>query len=231
MVSSLTLMTPWLEVLSNYPVATAGLVMAPRGLGTLAGIIVSGRLANRMDPRFLVAGGLLLICYSFWRMAGWTPDVSQHEIIAAIVIQGAGLGFVFTSLQLLAFVSLPAALRTEGASLFSLLRNVGAAIGVSVMSSLLAHNVQALHEIIGGAVSPFNRVLQAFGQLQPLFAPTTPKGVAMLDGLVNQQAQIIAYIDDYVVMIFATPPALLLLLLMRHKRPVVLPEQSVHVPE
>jgi MFS transporter, DHA2 family, multidrug resistance protein len=218
MVSSLTLMTPWLEVLSNYPVATAGLVMAPRGLGTLVGIIISGRLANRMDPRFLVAGGLMLICYSFWLMARWTPDVSQREIVTAIIIQGAGLGFVFTSLQLLAFVSLPAALRTEGASLFSLLRNVGAAIGVSVMSSLLAHNAQALHEIIGGAVSPFNRVLQAFGQLQPQFAPATLKGAAMLDGLVNQQAQIIAYIDDYMVMIFATPPALLLLLLMRHKR-------------
>ena len=106
------------------------------------------------------------------------------------------------------------ALRTEGASLFSLSRNVGAAIGVSVTSSVLAHNSQALHEIIGGAVTPFNRALQAV----PLLDPATPQGVAMLDGIVNQQAQIIAYSNDYVLMIGATLPALLLLVFMRHKR-------------
>ena len=228
LVSSLTLMTPWLEVMSNYPVATAGLVMAPRGFGNLATILLSGRLATRMDPRYLVGSGIVLMCYSFWLMTGWTPDVSQREIVVAIVIQGAGLGFVFTSLQLLAFATLPISLRTEGASLFSLSRNVGAAIGVSVTSSLLAHNSQALHEIIGGTVTPFNRALQAV----PLLDPATPQGVATLDGIVNHQAQIIAYSNDYVLMIAATLPALLLLLFMRHKRHGGAPaEQPVHVSD
>jgi MFS transporter, DHA2 family, multidrug resistance protein len=214
MVSSLTLMTPWLEVLSNYPVATAGLVMAPRGIGNLVTIVISGRVATRMDPRYLVAAGLLLMCYTFWRMTGWTTDVSQREIITTIVIQGAGLGFVFTPLQLLAFATLPVALRTEGASLFSLSRNIGAAIGVSVTSSVLAHNAQALHEIIGGAVNPFNRALQAL----PLLHSGAPRGSAMLDGLVNQQAQIIAYSNDYMLMIFIALPMLLLLVFMRHRQ-------------
>jgi len=123
---------------------------------------------------------------------------------------------------------LPIPLRTEGASLFSLSRNVGAAIGVSVTSSLLAHNSQALHEIIGGTVTPFNRALQAV----PLLDPATPQGVATLDGIVNHQAQIIAYSNDYVLMIAATLPALLLLLFMRHKRHGGAPaEQPVHVSE
>lgn len=238
LVSSLTLMTPWLELLSNYPVATAGLVMAPRGIGNLATILLSGRLVSRVDPRYLIATGLLLVGYSFWRMTGWTPDVSQNEIILAIVIQGGGLGLVFTSLQILSFETLAPKFRTEGAALFSLARNIGAAIGVSVTSSLLAHNAQGLHEIIGAAISPFNRNFAALGASQPLIAPgsatwltmfgqaqpalapgaATAQWLAMWDGVVNQQAQVIAYINDYVMMVFVTVPAILLLLLMRHRR-------------
>jgi DHA2 family multidrug resistance protein len=140
--------------------------------------------------------------------------VSQRDIVAAIVIQGAGLGFVFTPLQVLAFATLPASLRTDGASLFSLLRNIGAAIGVSVTSSLLAHNAQALHEMIGSTVTPFNRALAAVGLLDP----STRQGAILLDQMVNRQAQIIAYMDDYVLLIFTTLPALLMLFLMRQPR-------------
>ena len=223
LVSSLTVMTPWLEVLSSYPVATAGLVMAPRGLGNLCSIMIAGRLATRIDPRYLVATGMLLMCTSFWRMTGWTPDVSQREIITAIIIQGAGLGLVFTPLQLLAFTTLSPELRTEGASLFSLSRNIGAAVGVSITSSLLSRNAQALHEMIGASVTPFNRALQALAPSTHLMDPSTHPGAALLDQAVNRQAQIIAYSDNYVLMIFATLPALLLLLLMRNPRRVVRP--------
>ena len=223
LVSSLTVMTPWLEVLSSYPVATAGLVMAPRGLGNLCSIMIAGRLATRIDPRYLVATGMLLMCTSFWRMTGWTPDVSQREIITAIIIQGAGLGLVFTPLQLLAFTTLSPELRTEGASLFSLSRNIGAAVGVSITSSLLSRNAQALHEMIGASVTPFNRALQALAPSTHLMDPATHQGAALLDQAVNRQAQIIAYSDNYVLMIFATLPALLLLLLMRNPRRVARP--------
>jgi DHA2 family multidrug resistance protein len=222
LVSSLALMTPWLQVVSNYPVETAGLVMAPRGLGNLTTIMLSGRFSTRIDPRWMVGGGLVLVCWSFWIMTGWTPDVSQQEIIVAIVIQGAGLGLVFTPLQVLAFATLAPELRTEGASLFSLLRNIGAAIGVSVTSSLLARNSQALHEIIGASVNPFNRALQALLPAHRLLDPGTARGAAVLDQMISHQAQVIAYVDDYVLMIFTTLPAMLLLFLMRlPRRPAV----------
>jgi DHA2 family multidrug resistance protein len=211
LVSSLALMAPWLQLLSNYPVETAGLVMAPRGIGNLVTIIISGRLCMRIDSRWLVGAGLLLMCYSFWLMTGWTPDVSQRDIVTAIVIQGAGLGLVFTPLQVLAFATLAPSLRTEAASLFSLMRNIGAAIGVSVTSAMLTRNTQTLHEIIGSYVTPFNRNLGPHALLDP----ATPGGAALLDQVINHQAQIIAYANDYVLMIFTTVPALLLLLLMR----------------
>jgi MFS transporter, DHA2 family, multidrug resistance protein len=185
--------------------------MAPRGLGNFAAISFSGRMVNKMDPRYLVAAGLVLLCVSFYIMTGWTPDVSQATIITTIVIQGAGLGLVFMPLQMVAFATLDPSLRTEGASLFSLLRNIGAAIGVSVTSTMLTRNTQALHEVIGASVTPFNRALAAVDA----FNPITHRGAAMLDQAVSRQAEIIAYMNDYVLLICTTFPAILLLLVMR----------------
>jgi len=211
LVSSLALMTPWLQVMSNYPVETAGLIMAPRGLGNFTSIMISGRLATRVDPRYLVATGLVLLCSSFYIMTKWTPDVSQRELVLTIILQGAGLGLVFMPLQILAFATLAPALRTEAASLFALLRNIGAAIGVSVTSTVLARNTQSLHEVIGASATPFNRTLSAIDAYNPL----TRHGAALLDQVVSQQAEIIAYMDDYVLLICTTLPSILLLLLMR----------------
>jgi DHA2 family multidrug resistance protein len=153
--------------------------------------------------------------WTFWTMTGWTPDVSTREIVITIAVQGAGMGLVFTQLQVLAFATLAPGLRTEGAALFSLGRNIGAAIGVSVTTSLLAHNAQALHEMIGASVNPFSRALQALGSARQWLDPASHHGAMMLDRIINHQAQIIAYADDYVLMIFTTLPSLLLLLLMR----------------
>jgi MFS transporter, DHA2 family, multidrug resistance protein len=218
MVSSLALMTPWLQILSQYPVEAAGLIMAPRGFGSLVTTIATGRLVSRMDARLLVAVGLVMLCYSYYLMSRWTPDVSEHEIIVAIIIQGGAMGLLFTPIQILAFATLPASMRTEGAALFSLLRNLGAAIGVSVASSMLARNAQALHEMIGGTVTPFNRALQAVGPIHRWLDPANPHGAALLDRIINEQAQIVSYADIYLLLIMTTVPAWLLLFMMRMPR-------------
>jgi len=218
LVSSSALMAPWLQNLANYPVETAGLLMAPRGIGTMGAMIVAGRLSSRIDPRKIIAVGILLLVWSIWQMTHWTPDVDQTRVALTIVAQGAGLGFIFIPLQVIAFATLAPQLRTDGASLFSLFRNIGAAIGVSVTSFMLAHNTQVLHEQIGSLVTPFNRALQHDPTVRHLLDPATKHGAALLDHTINQQAQIIAYMDDYKMMIFTTLPALLLLLLMRRPR-------------
>jgi len=218
LVSSSSLMAPWLQNLGNYPVETAGLIMAPRGIGTMTAMLTGGRLSSWIDPRKLMAGGILMLAWSMWEMTGWTPDVAQWTIVITIIVQGAGLGFIFLPLQVLAFATLPPQYRTDGASLFSLFRNIGAAVGVSVTSSVLAHNTQVLHESIGASVTPFNRALQGGGVISRIWNPMQAHGAAVLDHLVNQQAQIIAYIDDYWMMIFTTLPSLLLLLLLRRPR-------------
>jgi MFS transporter, DHA2 family, multidrug resistance protein len=184
----------------------------------MTAMLTGGRLSSKLDPRKLMAGGILMLTWSMWEMTAWTPDVSQWTIVVTIVVQGAGLGFVFLPLQVLAFATLPPQYRTDGASLFSLFRNIGAAVGVSVTSAMLAHNTQVLHESIGASVTPFNRALQGGGIVSQMWNPLHAHGAAMMDQIVNQQAQITAYIDDYWLMIFSTLPSLLLLFLMRRPR-------------
>ncbi len=227
LVSSSALMAPWLQTLANYPVATAGLVMAPRGIGTMAAMMFAGRFSTRIDPRLLMGLGVGLLCWSMWVMTGWTPDVGERHVALVIVVQGIGLGLVFIPLQVVAFATLPGALRTDGASLFSLFRNIGAAVGVSVTSTLLARNAQVLHAEIGAYANPFNRALQ-HGAAQHWLDPAHPHGAVLLDHMINQQAQIIAYMNDYQLMIFTTAPALLLLLLMRRPPRTAKPPKEGH---
>ncbi len=226
LVSSSSLMAPWLQNLANYPVDTAGLIMAPRGIGTMAAMVLAGRVAARTDARYLMGFGIICMVWSIWEMTTWTPDISEWRLIITICIQGFGLGFLFIPLQMVAFATLPVMLRTDGASLFSLARNIGAAIGVSITSSELARNTQALHAEIGAQVTPFNRALQDGGAVHHFLDPATRHGAAMLDHIINQQAQIIAYVDDYKMMIFTTLPALLLLFLMRRPKQAAVPADT-----
>ena len=105
--------------------------------------------------------------------------------------------------------------------MFSLLRNLGVAIGVSVATSMLARNAQAMHEIIGASVTPFNRALQSAGSIHLWLDPAARRGATLLDQIINQQAQIVAYTDVYMLFILMTLPAWLLLLMMRPPRKVI----------
>jgi len=225
LLASSALLAPWLQTLAGYPVAAAGLVLAPRGFGTMGAMMLSGRLSGKVDPRLLMALGIVLLSYSLWSMTGWTPDVSARTVVVNTIVQGAGLGFVFIPLQLVAFATLPADLRTDGTALLSLLRNVGSAVGVSACSALLAHNVQVVHSELAANITPFNPALHGGGAVQML-APATARGAALLDQMVNNQATIIAYLDDFKAMLFVTAPAILLLLLLRGPAALTKPDPA-----
>ena len=227
LLASSALLAPFLQTLAGYPVATAGVTLAPRGFGTMAAMMIAGRLSSKVDPRKLMAFGIALLCGSLSYSTTWTQDISESAMMLNIVVQGAGLGFVFIPLQMVAFTTLDPKLRTDGTSLLSLFRNVGSAIGVSVTFSQLAHNSQVVHAELGAAITPFNRALQVGGAVTRMLNPATQHGAVMLDQMVNQQALLIAYIDDFKLLVLTTAPAALLLFLMkRPKRTVVLPADA-----
>jgi hypothetical protein len=174
----------------------------------------SAWIARRLDSQLIMLLSLAMIAESMREMTGWTPDIGAWSLTLTTLLQGAGLGFVFIPLQVIAFATLPADLRTDGTALFSLVRNVG----ISITSALLAQNTQIVHAHLAEYVTPFNRLLQTDGAYL-LWNSATPAGLAALNAEITLQASIIAYIDDFKFMLLICLPAAALLLLMRRPSP------------
>jgi MFS transporter, DHA2 family, multidrug resistance protein len=218
LLASMALLPPYLQNLANYPVSTAGLVMAPRGVGTMAAMLLAGRLIDRVGSRSLMLAGVVVLADSMLRMAYWTPDVSTSSIVITSLVQGFGFGLMFTPLSIIAFATLPVEFRVDGTAFFSLVRNVGSAIGISIASVLLTQNTQIVHSQIVDKVTPFNRMLQSDAAYL-LWNVTTPTGLAALDAEVTRQASIIAYSNDFKFLFFLTLPMVILVLFMRPSAP------------
>jgi DHA2 family multidrug resistance protein len=140
----------------------------------------------------------------------------EHFIITGL-IQGAGLGLVFIPLNLMAFATLSPAYRTEGSSLLNLARNIGASVGISVVTTVLAVNVQTSHQELGGHVTAYS--LSAIDpSITSMLGGTGEALTAMINAEVNRQAAMIAYLDDFKLMMILTLCALPLVLLLRRPR-------------
>jgi DHA2 family multidrug resistance protein len=214
LLASLALITPYLQNLMNYPVLTAGLVLAPRGIGTMVAMMIVGRIINRVDPRHLLGSGLLLTAAVLWEMTYFTPDVSQWTLIRTGVLQGMGLGLMFVPLSTITFATLPNALRTQGTALYSLMRNIGSSIGISLVVFLLTRNTQLVHAELAGHVTPFNDPLAVPATAQ-IWNMATTVGRAALNAEVTRQATIVAYADDFKLMMIVALAALPLVFLLK----------------
>ena len=219
LLATMALLPPMMQTLLGYPVVTTGLILAPRGIGTMMSMVVVGRVVQRVDPRLLIAFGITLTSLSLWQMTGFTTGMNDWPIITSGIIQGFGLGFLFIPLQTVAFATLDPKFRTEASGVFNLVRNIGSSIGISIVATLLASNLQINHAELGAQITPFSQNLTAMG-IDPGFL-TSEAGAqtaAQLDGLVTQQSLMISYIDDFKLMSLITLLALPLLFVMRYKR-------------
>jgi DHA2 family multidrug resistance protein len=213
--ASLALLTPYLQTLMGYPVVTAGIVMGPRGLGTMVCMFLVGRLVGRIDTRLLILTGLLLTAWAMYDMTGWNPNVSQWTIAITGFIQGAGLGFLFVPLNTVTFATLAPEQRADGTGLFNLSRNVGSSVGISIVSYLLIRNNQVNHATIASHVTAFNHAFDN-GIVRHALSPWTASGRAALDQVIQTQASIISYIDDFKLMMALSLVAIPLILLLKH---------------
>ncbi|MGE3709333.1 MAG: MFS transporter, partial [Hyphomicrobiaceae bacterium] len=204
--------------LMGYPVLTAGSVLAPRGIGTMVAMMAVGRLINVVDARLLVLTGLLLTAFVLWEMAGYTPDVSQQTLVVQGVLQGVGLGLMFVPLSTITFATLPVQFRTEGTALFSLLRNIGSSIGISLVIFLLSRNTQVMHSALVEHVTPFNMALRD-PAVSHIWDMATMTGRAALNAEVTRQATIIAYSNDFKLMMIIALASVPLIFLLRRAQP------------
>ncbi|HET8899232.1 MAG TPA: DHA2 family efflux MFS transporter permease subunit [Rhodanobacteraceae bacterium] len=225
--ATMALLPPYLQTLMGYPVITTGLLLAPRGVGTLVAMMVVGRLmAMRVDPRLPIAAGILLTVWSLWLMTRFTADVPVWPIVNAGIIQGVGLGLVFVPVSTIAYATLPMVARTEAAGIYSLVRNIGSSIGISIVFALVARYTQINHAEIGARLTPF--------ETHPLPAAVhSVTGLVALNGEVTRQAAAIAYLNDFWLMTWMTLATLPLLLLFRvpKARPAVPASAAAEVGE
>jgi DHA2 family multidrug resistance protein len=214
LLATLALLPPFLENLLNYPVLTTGYVLAPRGAGTMVAMLLVGRLIGKVDTRWLILTGLGLTALSLWEMAQFTTDIGVWSIVHTGVVQGLGLGFIFVPLTTSAFATLPPKYRTDGTAMFSLMRNLGSSIGVSIVVTLLAQNTQVNHATLADRITPFRPAMES-PWLPHAWNWTTTSGVTALSDAVTRQAMTIAFLDDFALMMWITLLAIPLLLLMR----------------
>jgi DHA2 family multidrug resistance protein len=203
-----------LEALLDYPVATTGLVTAPSGVGTMFTMLIVGRLIGKIDLRLMLFVGFMITAVALWQMAHYSLDLSQGDIIWPGVLQGIGMGLVFVPLSAATFATLSPEMRAQGTSLYSLVRNIGSSIGISLVQTMLVRNTVVAHASLAERITYSNPAWHD-PAIAKAYDLSTLGGAAFLDSAVTQQATMIAYIDDFWLMLFLTVAVMPLILLIR----------------
>jgi MFS transporter, DHA2 family, multidrug resistance protein len=206
-----------LEDLLDYPVATTGLVTAPSGLGTMLAMLLAGRIIGKVDLRWILFAGFSITIVALWQMTHYSLHLSQGDIIWPGVIQGIGIGLVFVPLSAATFATLSPAMRAPGTAIFSLVRNIGSSIGISLVQTVLVRNTASTHAALVERITYANPAWNnpAVASAYDLARPT---GAAALDAMITQQSSMIAYINDFRLMLYLTIAVVPLLLLLRTTR-------------
>jgi DHA2 family multidrug resistance protein len=194
MFATLALLPPMLQDLLNYPVVTTGFVTAPRGIGTLIGMFVAPRVLSKIDGRAIIAGGFALNAFSAWQMTHFDLQMDAATVVWSGLAQGLGVGFIYVPVTAATFATLTPALRNEGTAFYSLMRNLGSSIGISVVVTLLTRNTQILHASLAEHVSPYSPLLREWLRTG---GPHAPHALVELNTMVTQQAAMVAYDDDF----------------------------------
>jgi DHA2 family multidrug resistance protein len=222
---ALVLVPQMLQMEMNYPVFTAGLATSPRGLGMVATFIVIGRWGKRINPRILIAIGMLLNGISLYLMSGWTLQVGMEQIVWTGVLQGFGMGAITLPVATVAFATLTDELRTDGSAFFSLMRNLGGAIGVAVVSSRIVELTQIHHGYLSEFMTPFRHLRMGMGGMNETAA------MKMMNFNITHQAGMIAYINGFLLLAIVSVAMLPLVFFLRTPRLPPKPGQMVVVAD
>lgn len=214
---TMALVSPFMQNILGYPVIDAGILLGTRGIGTLITMLVVGRLLQYVEARWLIGLGIVLLAVTLDQMVGFTDQTQARTIAVVSIVQGIGLGLVFVPLSTVAFMSLPAQLRTDGTAMLTLVRNIFSSIGISVMIAELSRTTTAVHSQLVEHVTPFSNAL-AMPDVASVIDMTTQAGQALLDSIVSKQAAVIAYANDFKMLMLLSLAALPLILVVGSSR-------------
>ncbi|MCG8545414.1 MAG: DHA2 family efflux MFS transporter permease subunit, partial [Alphaproteobacteria bacterium] len=214
--SALLLMPLFLQDVQGYPVIAAGIIISSRGVGTAFGMIVAGRLADRIGYRYAIVASLIMVAVPSAFMVTWTDQVPAYDVLVVNILTGVGIGMLWVALSTVTFSTLSAELRTEAASLFALLRVIGASIGVSVFVNFLAHSTQVNYGVLVENINAFNDTLAQFHHGR-FWSLDSLNDIAELNRLVTHEAQMIAFLNDFKLLVLTSVIGIPLALLFRRK--------------
>ena len=224
--SVLALLPPMMQNLLGYPVAFTGLVSMPRGIGSFIAMFAVGQLIGRMSIKLILLIGLSVSAVSLWMMTQFSLGMDTHLIIVSGFLSGVGTGLIFVPLSTIAFATVRPQHRAEGAGLFTLIRNIGSAAGISIMQARFVSGIETHHAKLVEHARPDNPLFQAYAPL--VFQ--TQDAIAKFNGLVTRQASMLSYIDDFQLMLGITILCAPMILLMRTPKKASGGE-TIHVAE
>jgi DHA2 family multidrug resistance protein len=210
----MALLPPMLQQLFGYPVVDTGLMMAPRGVGVLFTMWLSGQMMGKVDTRIVIAVGLVIFAYSLRQMAAYSLEMDYWPVIVTGFVQGLGMGLVFMPLNSLAFATLEGRYRTEGSSLLNLFRSIGQSAGISMVTVLLSRNIQISHADLASHITDKSIPALDLGSLDRL-GVVSDAVFSFADAMINKQAAMIAYIDDFYMMAWISIAAIPLVMLLK----------------
>ncbi|HEX7384423.1 MAG TPA: MDR family MFS transporter [Burkholderiaceae bacterium] len=225
---TMALLPTMLQGLLGYPVLDTGEVTAPRGVGTMLAMVLVGRLLRFVDVRLIMGTGFALIALALWQMTGMDLQMDSRIVVVSGFVQGLGIGFTFVPLSTAAFATLAPALRNQGTPIFSLLRNIGGSVGISLTQMVLSHRTAAAHAQLTETVNLYNPLLPSLPQ-----GADAGRGLAALAGEIERQSAMLGYLADFRMMMVLTLVAIPLLLLIRrprHAAPVVADAAHANAP-
>jgi DHA2 family multidrug resistance protein len=223
---TLALLPSMLERLMGYPVVLTGMVTAPRGVGSMLTMGLSGFIMKRFDARLVMTTGFLLTAASVYEMSGFSLGMDSHLIIVSGFLQGMGSGLVFVSLSLLSFGTLSARLRNQGTAMFTLMRNIGAAAGISILQAMTVRASSSVHARLVEGIRPDNPVM---ARAMPGFDFNSPTAVAMMDAQISRQAAMVSYVDVFWLLFVLTLFALPFVPMLKPPRRAPVPDQQMHM--
>jgi len=220
---STVLLPLWLQTLMGYSALEAGMAMLPRGLGSFLFMPIVGILMGKIEARKLLAAGLIISSFSIWQLSRLNLNAGYWDIFWPQLLQGTSMGLLFVPLTTITNGLIPKEQMGNATSLFNLMRNIGASIGIASVTTISARHAQSHINDLGKNVTIYNPAAQTMmAQMKGAFmargmdaATATKQAAAGLFGMVQQQASMIAYTDVFRLLAVMFAVCLPLILLMK----------------
>jgi MFS transporter, DHA2 family, multidrug resistance protein len=203
--SSIRLIPQLLQTEFSYTAELSGLVLMPAGFVMRLLMPVSGWISNFVQPKYLIAVGLLLVAWGMWYMTSLTPDADFGYFARGRIFQILGLPFLFIPITAVSYANLPPGKTSEASALINVARNLGGSIGVSLATTELArrsqfHQARLTEHLVPSSYSYNAGIRQAAQYFETQGSSTIDsrtQAIGWLGELVHNQASILAYIDVF----------------------------------